>query len=67
VLGTAAAYVAGIGWFQSNAQNGGLAALGSMPTDNLLIMLIGMPLAAAAIAWSLAGKEPRVIAHQPIE
>jgi hypothetical protein len=33
----------------------------------LLVLLIGIPIAAAAIAWLLAGREPTAMAHQPIE
>lgn len=67
VLGTFGAYVAAVGWFRSNAKNGGLSAISSAPINDLLIILIGMPLIAAAMAWLLAGREPPAIAHQPIE
>jgi putative ABC transport system permease protein len=36
-----------------------------VPTENLLIILIGMPLIAAAASWLLAGREPSGIARQP--
>jgi putative ABC transport system permease protein len=67
VLGTVAAYVAGIGWFRSNSLNGGLSALGSVPTGNLLVILVGMPVGAAMVAWLVGGREPPVIARSPIE
>jgi putative ABC transport system permease protein len=67
VLGTAAAYVAGIGWFSSNSLEGGLGALSSVPTNNLLVVLVGMPLVAAAVAWLLARREPAMLARSPIE
>ncbi len=67
VLGTAAGYVALIGWFLSNAQNGGLGALSSAPVTQLLVILVGMPVAAAGAAWALAGREPSGLARQPIE
>jgi putative ABC transport system permease protein len=67
VLGTVAGYVAAIGWFRSKPENGGLSALSSAPTVNLLIILIGMPLIAAVGGWLLAGREPPAIAHQPME
>jgi putative ABC transport system permease protein len=68
VLGTVGGYVATIGWYRSNAFNGGVGALlSSVPTVNLLIILVGMPLAAAAGGWLLAGREPPGMAHQPIE
>jgi len=33
----------------------------------VLIIGVGMPLAAAVVGWLLAGREPAAIAHQPIE
>jgi putative ABC transport system permease protein len=67
VLGTAAGYLAAIAWFRDSALNGGIAALTSVPTANLLVILVGMPLIAAAAGWLLAGREPRGLAHQPME
>jgi putative ABC transport system permease protein len=66
VLGTVAAYVAAIAYSWDN-QLDGLSELSNVPTGNLLIILIGMPLIAAAVGWLLAGREPPAIAHQPIE
>ena len=54
VLGTAAAYVAAIGYSWDNPLDG-LSELTSVPTANLLLILVGMPLAAAAAGWLLAG------------
>jgi putative ABC transport system permease protein len=67
VLGTAAGYIAAIGWFRSSSVNGGLSALTSTPTKNLLIILVGMPLIAVAAGWLLAGREPPAIAQRPLE
>jgi putative ABC transport system permease protein len=67
VLGTFAGYVGVIGWLRDNSLNGGISALGNVPVNNLLVLLIGTPIAAAAIAWLLAGGEPAAMAHQPIE
>jgi putative ABC transport system permease protein len=66
VLGTVAAYVAAIGYAFDN-KNDGLSELTSVPTTSLLLILVGMPLAAAAAGWLLAGREPDGIAHQPLE
>ena len=66
VLGTVAAYVAAIAYSWDNKLDG-LSSLTSVPVTNLLIILVGMPLAAAIIGWLLAGREPPAIAHQPIE
>ena len=66
VLGTVAAYIGAVAYAWDNPLDG-LGELSSVPTQNLLIILIGMPLIAAAVGWLLAGREPAAIAHQPIE
>jgi putative ABC transport system permease protein len=40
---------------------------GNVPLSDVLILLIGLPLTAAAGGWLLAGREPPLIARQPIE
>jgi putative ABC transport system permease protein len=67
LLGTVAGYVGVIGWIRTNSLNGGVSALGNVPVSNLLLILVAMPLAAAAAGWLLAGREPQVIGRQPIE
>jgi putative ABC transport system permease protein len=67
VLGTAAGYIGAIAWFRNSALNGGVSALANVPVQNLLIILVGMPLIAAVVGWLLAWREPAAIAHQPIE
>jgi putative ABC transport system permease protein len=62
LLGTATAYLAGIAWYHSS-----LATLSNVPVANLLIIVIGMPLAAAAGGWLLAGRQPPAIARQPLD
>jgi putative ABC transport system permease protein len=64
VLGTVAAYIGAIAYSWDNPLDG-LSGLSSVPTGNLLIILIGMPLIAAAASWLLAGREPSGIARQP--
>ena len=66
VLGTVAAYVAAIGYAFDNKLDG-LSALTSVPTTNLLLIVIGMPLAAAAVGWLLAGREQSALGRQPLE
>ena len=66
VLGTVAAYVAAIGYAFDNKLDG-LSELSSIPTTDLLLILVGMPLAAAVAGWLLAGREPGAMAHQPLE
>jgi putative ABC transport system permease protein len=65
-LGTVAGYVAAIA-YSSGSSLDGLSSLSNVPVQNLLIILVGMPLIAAAAGWLLAGHEPAAIAHQPIE
>jgi putative ABC transport system permease protein len=66
VLGTVAAYTAAIGYAWDNKLDG-LSELSSVPTTSLLLILVGMPLAAAVAGWLLAGREPAAMAHQPME
>jgi putative ABC transport system permease protein len=66
VLGTFAGYVAVTGWLQDNSLNGGISVLGNVPVSNLLVVIVGMPIGAAAIAWLLGGREPTAMARQPI-
>jgi putative ABC transport system permease protein len=66
VLGTAAGYAAAVAWFRDSSLNGGLSALGHVPAENLLIILVGMPLIAAVAGWLLGGREPPAIAGQPM-
>ena len=60
VLGTVAAYVAAIGYAWDNPLDG-LSELSNVPTENLLFILVGMPLVAAVAGWLLAGREPSAI------
>jgi putative ABC transport system permease protein len=67
VLGTFAGYVGVIGWLRGNTVRGGFSALGNVPVANMLVLLLGLPVAAAVIGWLLAGREPQVISRQPME
>ncbi|MGH3400561.1 MAG: hypothetical protein ACRDPO_38360, partial [Streptosporangiaceae bacterium] len=62
ILGLAFALAASLVW-----AHGALSALfGNVPVADVLILAIGLPLAAAAGGWLLAGREPGVIARQPL-
>ncbi len=66
VVGIAGGYLAAIGFFRSNSLDG-LSSLSSIPVTNLLVILVGMPLAATLLGWLLAGRDPAGIARQPLE
>jgi putative ABC transport system permease protein len=68
LLGTLAAYVGLFGWFRSNALEGGVSdIINHVPWDNLLLILVAMPVAAILIGYVLAGREPAAIANRPME
>ena len=68
VLGTFAAYLGLVAFVRSNTLNGGESALFStVPVNNLLEILVAMPIAAAVVAWLLAGREPTSLTRQVIE
>jgi len=66
VAGTVAAYVAAIAYGSDNHLDG-LSGLANVPTGNLLVILVAMPLAAGLGGWLLAGRQPAVISRQPLE
>lgn len=66
VVGIIGGYLAAFGYFRSNSLDG-LSSLTSIPVTNLLVILVGMPLAAAGFGWLLAGRDPAGIARQPLE
>ncbi len=63
VLGMAAAVIAGVAFSHSDLS----AMFGDVPLSDVLILLLGLPLAAAAGGWLFAGREPPAVARQPIE
>jgi putative ABC transport system permease protein len=63
ILGMAGAVIAGLAW-----AHGSLSAMfGDLPLTDVLILLVGLPMVAAVAGWLLAGREPPLIARQPIE
>jgi putative ABC transport system permease protein len=66
VVGIVGGYLAAIGFFSSNSLDG-LSSLTSIPVTNLLVILVGMPLAATVLGWLLGGRDPGGIARQPLE
>jgi putative ABC transport system permease protein len=66
VVGIVGGYVAALGFFRSNSLDT-LSSLSSIPVSNLLILLVGMPLAATILGWLLAGRDPADLGRQPLE
>ena len=63
VLGTAVAYLATAAFFRSQLTE----RMSNVPVFDLMLILVGLPAAAAVGGWVLSGREPAAIAHQPIE
>jgi putative ABC transport system permease protein len=63
LLGTAVACAAAIAWARSSLT----ATFGNVPAVDFLVILIGLPLVAAAAGWLLAGRQPPVISRQPLD
>jgi putative ABC transport system permease protein len=63
ILGMAGAVIAAMAWLHS----GLTATAGGVPASDILILLIGLPLAAAIGGWLFAGHEPPAVARQPLE
>lgn len=58
----AVGYLVLIAWHRSD-----LGTLSNVPVVNLLLIVVGLPLAAAAGGWLLAGREPPAIARRPLD
>jgi len=63
ILGMAGAVIAGLAWAHSSLT----ATFSGLPLTDVLILLAGLPLAAAAGGWLLVGHEPEAIARQPLD
>lgn len=61
-LGTAGAYAA-----LSAGYHADLAELTPVPVDQLLLLALGLPVAAIVTGWLLAGREPRSFSRQSLE
>jgi putative ABC transport system permease protein len=63
VFGTLAAVIVGVAWARSSLS----VTFGDVPTVDLLALLVGLPVVAAIGGWLLAGRQPALIARQPLE
>jgi putative ABC transport system permease protein len=61
ILGTAAAYLSLIAWYWHD-----IGYLNRPPYPNLLVLILGLPVAALVGAW-LLGRAPRTLARRPLE
>jgi putative ABC transport system permease protein len=64
LLGTVVAYLAVFAFSWHDVLTGEASLF---PGVDLLLVLIGLPVLAAAGGWLFAGRQPPAIAHQPIE
>jgi putative ABC transport system permease protein len=68
LLGTVAAYVGLLGWFRSNALEGGLSdIIDHIPWSHLFLIVIAMPVVAVIVGWAAAGRDPTGLATRPLE
>jgi putative ABC transport system permease protein len=67
LLGTLGGYIGMIGWLRGNSLNGGIGALGNVPVNDLLIILVAMPVFAAMVGWVFSGRQPAAMAIRPME
>ncbi len=58
----ALAVLAGLVWAHASLS----ALFGDVPMADVLLLLLGLPLIAAAGGWLFAGREPPAVARQPI-
>jgi len=63
VTGTAVAYLAVVALFRSQLSE----RMAQPPVVDLVLVLVGLPLAATVGGWLLGGREPEVVSRQPIE
>jgi putative ABC transport system permease protein len=68
LLGTGAGYLATAGYFRGGKFGESmLANISQVPAINLLVILVGMPVLAAAAGWVFAGREPNMVSRQPMD
>ncbi len=63
ILGTAVAYLGTVAFFRSQLSE----RMSHTPELDILLILVGLPLAASIGGWLLAGRQPAAITRQPIE
>jgi putative ABC transport system permease protein len=66
IVGTAAAYLAMIGFSRTSALDG-ISSLGSVPLINLVLILVAMPVVAAVVGWMSAWRDPKGNSRQVVQ
>jgi hypothetical protein len=54
---------ASIAWYRSSLAT----TVSHVPVDDLIVIVVGLPLVGTIGGWLLAGREPPAIARQPLE
>src|SRR5215469_13833474 len=62
-LGTVTAFLAAIAWAHSSLTQ----TFGNVPWSDIGLLVIGMPLIAAAAGWLLGGRAPSAVSRRPLE
>jgi putative ABC transport system permease protein len=62
-LGAAAGFLAMLAWAHSSL----IEIFGTVPWSDIGLLVIGMPLTGAAVAWLLGGRQPSAVSRQPLE
>ena len=62
VLGAGGAYLALVAGYWPQTE-----PLGNVPLAHLAVIVVGLPVAATAAGWLLAGREPPALARQPLD
>ena len=62
LLGTAGAYAALFAWHRRD-----LSPLGRVPVVDLVAVVVGLPVLAAAGGWLFAGREPPTMARRALD
>jgi putative ABC transport system permease protein len=63
VLGTVAGFLAVLAWSHADLTT----TLSNVPWSDLGLLVIGMPLIGAGVAWLVGGRQPSAVSRQPLE
>lgn len=67
LLGTIAGYMACLAFFSGGSNGDGIGELSNIPLLQLFLILVAMPVLAAAGGWLLSGRDQGQISQQPLE